>query len=54
MNISPTGWAMKRKMIFTSHHDAPVAAPAGLVADGCVYDGLFQLATAMATAIATR
>ncbi|MCU0252692.1 MAG: amidohydrolase family protein, partial [Vicinamibacterales bacterium] len=27
MNISPTGWAMKRKMIFTSHHDAPVAFP---------------------------
>jgi predicted amidohydrolase YtcJ len=27
MNISPTGWAMKRHMIFTSHHDAPVAFP---------------------------
>jgi predicted amidohydrolase YtcJ len=27
MNISPTGWAMKRDMIFTSHHDAPVALP---------------------------
>jgi predicted amidohydrolase YtcJ/putative hemolysin len=27
MNISPTGWAMKRNMIFTSHHDAPVALP---------------------------
>jgi predicted amidohydrolase YtcJ len=27
MNISPTGWAMKRKMVFTSHHDAPVAFP---------------------------
>jgi hypothetical protein len=27
MNISPTGWAMKRDMIFTSHHDAPVAFP---------------------------
>jgi len=27
MNISPTGWAMKRNMIFTSHHDAPVAFP---------------------------
>ena len=27
MNISPTGWAMKRGMIFTSHHDAPVAFP---------------------------
>jgi predicted amidohydrolase YtcJ/putative hemolysin len=26
-NISPTGWAMKRKMVFTSHHDAPVAFP---------------------------
>ena len=26
-NISPTGWAMKRGMIFTSHHDAPVAMP---------------------------
>jgi hypothetical protein len=27
MNISPTGWARKRGMIFTSHHDAPVAFP---------------------------
>jgi len=27
MNISPTGWAMARNMIFTSHHDAPVAFP---------------------------
>ncbi len=27
MNISPTGWAMKRGMIFSSHHDAPVAFP---------------------------
>jgi hypothetical protein len=27
MNISPTGWSMKRGMIFTSHHDAPVAFP---------------------------
>jgi hypothetical protein len=27
MNISPTGWARKRDMIFTSHHDAPVAFP---------------------------
>ena len=27
MNISPTGWVMKRGMIFTSHHDAPVAFP---------------------------
>ncbi len=26
-NISPTGWALKRNMIFTSHHDAPVAMP---------------------------
>jgi len=26
-NISPTGWAMARGMIFTSHHDAPVAKP---------------------------
>jgi predicted amidohydrolase YtcJ len=26
-NISPTGWAMQRGMIFTSHHDAPVAKP---------------------------
>jgi predicted amidohydrolase YtcJ len=26
-NISPTGWARKRGMIFTSHHDAPVAFP---------------------------
>ncbi|MEQ5787605.1 amidohydrolase [Erythrobacter sp. NFXS35] len=26
-NISPTGWALERKMIFTSHHDAPVAFP---------------------------
>ena len=26
-NISPTGWAMKRGMVFTSHHDAPVAMP---------------------------
>jgi predicted amidohydrolase YtcJ len=27
MNISPTGWVRKRGMIFTSHHDAPVAFP---------------------------
>ncbi len=27
MNISPTGWAVKRGMIFSSHHDAPVAFP---------------------------
>jgi predicted amidohydrolase YtcJ len=26
-NISPTGWATRRGMIFTSHHDAPVAFP---------------------------
>jgi hypothetical protein len=26
-NISPTGWARERGMIFTSHHDAPVAFP---------------------------
>jgi predicted amidohydrolase YtcJ len=26
-NISPTGWAVKRGMIFTTHHDAPVAFP---------------------------
>jgi len=26
-NISPTGWALERGMIFTSHHDAPVAKP---------------------------
>jgi predicted amidohydrolase YtcJ len=26
-NISPTGWARERGMIFTSHHDAPVALP---------------------------
>ena len=29
-NISPTGWALQRNMIFTSHHDAPVAMPDGL------------------------
>ncbi len=27
MNISPTGWSRKRGMIFSSHHDAPVAFP---------------------------
>ena len=27
VNISPLGWAMQRSMIFTSHHDAPVAMP---------------------------
>jgi predicted amidohydrolase YtcJ len=26
-NISPTGWALQRGMIFTSHHDAPVVFP---------------------------
>jgi predicted amidohydrolase YtcJ len=26
-NISPTGWARERDMIFGSHHDAPVAFP---------------------------
>jgi predicted amidohydrolase YtcJ len=26
-DISPTGWAVRRGMIFTSHHDAPVAFP---------------------------
>jgi predicted amidohydrolase YtcJ len=26
-NISPTGWLRQRGMIFTSHHDAPVAFP---------------------------
>ncbi|WP_137179095.1 amidohydrolase [Roseomonas sp. AR75] len=26
-NISPTGWLMSRGMMFTSHHDAPVAKP---------------------------
>lgn len=26
-NISPTGWALERGMVFTSHHDAPVAFP---------------------------
>jgi predicted amidohydrolase YtcJ len=27
VNISPTGWATERGMVFTSHHDAPVAMP---------------------------
>ena len=27
VNISPTGWVVQREMIFTSHHDAPVAMP---------------------------
>ncbi|WP_029158469.1 amidohydrolase [Comamonas testosteroni] len=26
-NISPIGWALQRNIIFTSHHDAPVAMP---------------------------
>jgi predicted amidohydrolase YtcJ len=26
-NISPTGWCVERDMIFTTHHDAPVAFP---------------------------
>lgn len=26
-NISPTGWSVKRGMIFSTHHDAPVAFP---------------------------
>jgi predicted amidohydrolase YtcJ len=26
-NISPTGWLMKNNMMFSSHHDAPVALP---------------------------
>lgn len=26
-NISPTGWALARGIVFTSHHDAPVALP---------------------------
>ena len=26
-NISPTGWALRRGMMFTTHHDAPVANP---------------------------
>lgn len=26
-NISPAGWVRKRDMIFTTHHDAPVALP---------------------------
>jgi len=26
-NISPTGWCVKRNMIFSTHHDAPVAFP---------------------------
>ena len=26
-NISPTGWGVQRGMMFSSHHDAPVAKP---------------------------
>jgi predicted amidohydrolase YtcJ len=26
-NIAPTGWALQRGMVFTSHHDSPVAFP---------------------------
>ncbi len=26
-NLAPTGWALQRAMIFTSHHDSPVAFP---------------------------
>ncbi|WP_374000412.1 amidohydrolase [Bdellovibrio bacteriovorus] len=26
-NISPTGWVLEQKMIFTTHHDAPVVLP---------------------------
>jgi predicted amidohydrolase YtcJ len=26
-NISPTGWCIERGMMFTTHHDAPVAFP---------------------------
>lgn len=26
-NLAPTGWALQRGMIFTSHHDSPVAFP---------------------------
>jgi len=29
-NISPTGWLMSRGMMFTTHHDAPVAKPDSL------------------------
>jgi predicted amidohydrolase YtcJ len=29
-NISPTGWARERGMIFTTHHDAPVALPSSM------------------------
>jgi hypothetical protein len=27
VNFPPTGWALERNMLFTSHHDAPVAMP---------------------------
>jgi predicted amidohydrolase YtcJ len=26
-NLAPTGWALQRGMVFTSHHDSPVAFP---------------------------
>ena len=29
-NISPTGWLVQRGMLFTSHHDAPVALPSAI------------------------
>jgi predicted amidohydrolase YtcJ len=29
-NISPTGWLLERGMMFTSHHDAPVALPSSV------------------------
>jgi predicted amidohydrolase YtcJ len=29
-NISPTGWLVQRGMMFTSHHDAPVALPSSI------------------------
>ena len=40
-NISPTGWMVKHGMIFSSHHDAPVAFPghdAGALRDGEPHD----------------
>ncbi|MEG0151379.1 MAG: amidohydrolase [Comamonas sp.] len=29
-NISPTGWVLEEGMVFTSHHDAPVALPSSM------------------------
>ena len=29
-NISPTGWVLEQGMVFTSHHDAPVALPSSM------------------------